>query len=63
MTSFPLFVVGSPRTGTIFLCSVLNVHPLIQLTNECRVFELPKDNAGDRQPSAGPVESRLPRTL
>jgi Sulfotransferase family len=43
MTSFPLFVVGSPRSGTTFLCSVLNVHPLIQLTNECRIFALLKD--------------------
>jgi Sulfotransferase family len=43
MTSFPLFVVGSPRSGTTFLRSVLNVHPLIQLTNECRIFALLKD--------------------
>lgn len=43
MPSFPLFIVGSPRSGTTFLCSVLNVHPLIQLTNECRVFALLKD--------------------
>jgi hypothetical protein len=43
MASFPLFVVGSPRSGTTFLCSVLNVHPQIQLTNECRVFALLKE--------------------
>ncbi|HEX3378316.1 MAG TPA: sulfotransferase [Paraburkholderia sp.] len=43
MESFPLFVIGSPRSGTTFLCSVLNAHPLIQLTNECRVFALLKD--------------------
>jgi hypothetical protein len=43
MASFPLFVVGSPRSGTTFLCSVLNMHPLIQLTNECRVFALLKE--------------------
>lgn len=43
MESFPLFIVGSPRSGTTFLCSVLNEHPLIQLTNECRVFALLKD--------------------
>jgi Sulfotransferase family len=43
MESFPLFIVGSPRSGTTFLCSVLNAHPLIQLTNECRVFALLKD--------------------
>ncbi|HEY2020573.1 sulfotransferase [Paraburkholderia sp.] len=42
MDSSPLFIVGSPRSGTTFLCSVLNVHPLIQLTNECRVFALLK---------------------
>ncbi|NML32815.1 sulfotransferase family protein [Paraburkholderia antibiotica] len=43
MESFPLFIVGSPRSGTTFLCSVLNAHPLIQLTNEGRVFTLLKD--------------------
>ncbi|MGV2289485.1 sulfotransferase [Trinickia sp. YCB016] len=43
MESFPLFVVGSPRSGTTFLCSVLNMHPQIQLTNECRVFALMKE--------------------
>lgn len=43
MQSFPLFVVGSPRSGTTFLCCVLNAHPLIHLTNECRVFALLKD--------------------
>jgi Sulfotransferase family len=43
MESFPLFVIGSPRSGTTFLCSVLNAHPLIGLTNECRVFALLKD--------------------
>lgn len=42
MDSFPLFIVGAPRSGTTFLCSVLNAHPLIQLTNECRVFALLK---------------------
>jgi hypothetical protein len=43
MESLPLFIIGSPRSGTTFLCSVLNAHPLIQLTNECRVFALLKD--------------------
>jgi hypothetical protein len=43
MESSPLFIVGSPRSGTTFLCSVLNAHPLIQLTNECRIFALLKD--------------------
>nr|WP_241991545.1 sulfotransferase [Paraburkholderia sp. RAU2J] len=38
-----MFVVGSPRSGTTFPCGVLNVHPLIQLANECRVFALLKD--------------------
>ena len=43
MTSQPLFVLGSPRSGTTFLCSVLNQHPLIRLTNESRIFMLMKD--------------------
>lgn len=43
MDSFPLFIVGAPRSGTTFLCSVLNSHPQIQLTNECRVFALLKE--------------------
>jgi hypothetical protein len=52
MESFPLFIVGSPRSGTTFLCSVLNAHPLIQLTNECRVFALLKDtlDAANKRP-------------
>jgi Sulfotransferase family len=52
MQSFPLFIVGSPRSGTTFLCSVLNVHPLIQLTNECRVFALVKEmtDVGSHRP-------------
>jgi hypothetical protein len=40
MQSQPLFVIGSPRSGTTFLCNVLNQHPLIHLTNESRVFVL-----------------------
>ncbi|MEX3843530.1 sulfotransferase [Paraburkholderia sp. BR10882] len=43
MHSFPLFIVGAPRSGTTFLCSVLNAHPHIQLTNECRIFALVKE--------------------
>lgn len=43
MQSQPLFVVGSPRSGTTFLCNVLNQHPLIQLTNESRIFVLLQD--------------------
>jgi hypothetical protein len=52
MESFPLFIVGSPRSGTTFLCSVLNAHPLIHLTNECRMFALLKDTLefGSRRP-------------
>jgi hypothetical protein len=52
MASFPLFVVGSPRSGTTFLCGVLNVHPLIHLTNECRIFALLKDTleVGSKRP-------------
>jgi len=44
MDSFPLFIVGAPRSGTTFLCSLLNEHPLIQLTNECRIFALLKES-------------------
>jgi len=43
MNSFPLFIVGAPRSGTTFLCSLLNEHPLIHLTNECRIFALLKE--------------------
>jgi LPS sulfotransferase NodH len=39
----PLFIVGAPRSGTTFLCALLNTHPLIELTNECRVFALLKN--------------------
>jgi hypothetical protein len=34
VASFPLFLVGSPRSGTTCLCGVLNVRPLSQPTNE-----------------------------
>jgi hypothetical protein len=40
MQSQPLFIIGAPRSGTTFLCHALNRHPLIQLTNECRIFVL-----------------------
>ncbi len=40
MQSCPLFIIGAPRSGTTFLCSTLNVHPSIHLTNECRIFAL-----------------------
>lgn len=52
MDSFPLFIVGAPRSGTTFLCSVLNAHPHIQLTNECRVFALLKEtlDVGSHRP-------------
>ena len=43
MESQPLFVVGSPRSGTTFLCNVLNQHPLVGLTNESRIFVLLQD--------------------
>jgi hypothetical protein len=43
MQSYPLFIVGAPRSGTTFLCSLLNTHPLIQLTNESRIFMLFKE--------------------
>jgi Sulfotransferase family len=40
--SQPLFIIGAPRSGTTFLCHALNRHPLIELTNECRIFVLIK---------------------
>jgi Sulfotransferase family len=43
MEPYPLFVIGAPRSGTTFLCSLLNAHPSIQLTNESRIFVLLKD--------------------
>jgi hypothetical protein len=43
MQAGPLFIVGAPRSGTTFLCALLNTHPLIELTNECRIFALLKD--------------------
>jgi hypothetical protein len=41
--SQPLFVVGSPRSGTTFLVRMLNQHPAIHITNETRIFVLLKD--------------------
>jgi hypothetical protein len=46
--SQPLFIVGAPRSGTTFLCHLLNQHPSIQLTNESRVFVWLKDIIDDR---------------
>lgn len=43
MRSQPLFIVGSPRSGTTFLVNILNQHPSIQITNETRIFVLLKD--------------------
>lgn len=43
MISQPLFVIGAPRSGTTFLCQMLNQHADIQLTNESRIFVLLKD--------------------
>lgn len=48
MESQPLVVIGAPRSGTTFLCHVLNQHPLIQLTNESRVFVLLKELIEER---------------
>ena len=48
MNSQPLFILGSPRSGTTFLCFALNQHPLIRLTNESRVFVLLKDLVEER---------------
>lgn len=41
--SHPLIIIGAPRSGTTFLCNVLNQHPLIHLTNESRIFVWLKD--------------------
>jgi len=41
--SYPLFIIGAPHSGTTFLCSVLDMHPMIQLTNESRVFVMLKE--------------------
>jgi LPS sulfotransferase NodH len=43
LNSQPLFIIGAPRSGTTFLCNVLNQHPLIGLTSESRVFVWLKD--------------------
>jgi hypothetical protein len=43
MHSQPLFIVGAPRSGTTFLCHVLNQDTRIELTNECRIFVAFKD--------------------
>jgi hypothetical protein len=34
----PLFIIGSPRSGTTYLTEVLNHHPDIFLTNETRIM-------------------------
>ena len=43
MQSQPLMIIGAPRSGTTFLCHVLNQHPQIHLTNESRIFAFLKD--------------------
>ncbi len=43
MQSQPLVIIGAPRSGTTFLCNVLNRHPLIELTDESRIFVCIKD--------------------
>jgi hypothetical protein len=43
VNSQPLLIIGAPRSGTTFLCNVLNQHPLIGLTNESRIFVWLKD--------------------
>jgi hypothetical protein len=52
MQSQPLFVIGAPRSGTTFLCHVLNRDPRIEITNECRVFIAFKNliDTGARRP-------------
>lgn len=48
MHSQPLFILGAPRSGTTFFCCALNQHPLINLTNESRIFVLLKDLIEER---------------
>ncbi|MDD2876774.1 MAG: sulfotransferase [Acidiphilium sp.] len=36
--SQPLVIVGAPRSGTTFLCHVLNAHEDVGITNEARIF-------------------------
>ena len=43
MRSQPLFIVGSPRSGTTFFTQALNQHPSVNITNETRIFVLLKD--------------------
>ena len=43
MRSQPLFIIGSPRSGTTFLVNILNQHPSIHISNETRIFTLLKD--------------------
>jgi hypothetical protein len=43
MKSQSLFIVGAPRSGTTFFTAVLNRHPLVQITNESRIFVLMQD--------------------
>ena len=34
----PLFLIGSPRSGTTLLAKILNSHPRVLITNETAVF-------------------------
>lgn len=63
VASFPLFLVGSPRSGTTCLCGVLNVRPLIQPTNECRVFARLKDTLKIGSNRPGLLSSRAVSAL
>jgi hypothetical protein len=63
MASFPLFLVGSSRSGTTCLCGVLNVRPLIQPTNECRVFARLKDTLKIGSNRPGLLSSRAVSAL
>lgn len=59
MNSQPVFVIGVPRSGTTFLCNALNQHPLIELTNESRVFVWLKDLVDTRSASPELIGSEI----
>ena len=39
MNASPVVVCGAPRSGTTYLVSLLNSHPLVHVTNEARLFD------------------------
>ncbi len=42
--AIPLFLLGSPRSGTTLLARILNAHPAVLMTNESAVFLQLNDN-------------------